>query len=222
MSAKSILSSGNTYILNAIVEGLAPLTVSTLTVGSSLTGTQVELSCTEDGVLTVGGSVAPSDIMDNSGSIGTPDQILVKASTGTDMIWSSDISPTTVTASGDISCADFITSGTITSGGNIDAGANLIETTGDINAGNIVATGDITATGSISAAGAITSVTDITATAIINAGGDIIGGGTLTVTGAVAGASFRGGLLDSNGSSGTNGQYPVANGAGGWVWTDPA
>jgi len=87
MSAKSILASGNTVFLNTLYNGTSALTVSSLSVGSVATGSIV-LEVETAGTLTISGEIAPVDIQDNSGSIGTAGQVLAKASTGTDMVWS--------------------------------------------------------------------------------------------------------------------------------------
>jgi hypothetical protein len=86
MSAKSILTTGNTTFLNQVYNGTSPLTTPNLTIGAAASG-PVFLTNPDPGVLQVSGSLAPSDIQDNSGSIGTPGQVLAKAPTGTDMLW---------------------------------------------------------------------------------------------------------------------------------------
>ena len=85
MSAKSILSSGNTSFLNELYSGTGSLSLESLSIGD-ITGAVI-LTNPDPGVLQVSGALAPSDIQDNSGSIGTTGQVLAKALTGTDMLW---------------------------------------------------------------------------------------------------------------------------------------
>lgn len=82
MAAKSILRSGNTTFLPGLQNGTAALQVETLEINSVL------LEAGGSGIIQVSGAIQPTDIVDNSGSIGTPGQVLAKASTGTDMLWS--------------------------------------------------------------------------------------------------------------------------------------
>lgn len=287
MSAKSILKSGNTTFLPGLQNGTGTLTLESLSINSVL------LEAGGSGIIEVTGALQPTDIVDNSGSIGTPGQVLTKATGGTDMLWSSDISLTdiecaTLTATdgidandsviettgqltaGDITAANGITStagnitataggfvapvGSIAAGASISAGTtitagtditatagNIVATAGDIIAtagsvtsgsfissgSNLIANNNITANnGNISASnGSITAATAITlvnGNFTIDAGNIVVTAGDITASGAIVGASFRGSLIDSAGETGQNGQIPVANGAGGWVWTDPA
>ena len=83
MAAKSILQSGNTTFLSELQNGTAALQVQTLSINS------VVLGPGGSGIIQTSGALQPNDIVDNSGSIGTPGQVLAKAPTGTDMLWTS-------------------------------------------------------------------------------------------------------------------------------------
>jgi hypothetical protein len=305
MAAKSILPSGNTTFLPELENGTADLSLASLLIGTGVGN--ITLTSIDSGVLSVSGAIAPSDIQDNSGSIGTPGQVLVKADAGTDMLWSSDISVSgAITAgtgftatTGGLTCASGevvaataqIGAGTttgnvifqvgnpdtaavnfsvgtgagnpLTIGSGIASAGNITAPSGTINAfsgitttnGGVVATnGNIVASnGAISASTTITAGTGFTATAggLTCRNGEVvaataqIGAGTTTGnvifqvgnpdtvainfsvgTGAgnpltIGSAIKATGLVDANGSTGENGQYPIANGAGGFVWTTP-
>jgi hypothetical protein len=299
MSAKSILSSGNTSFLNELYNGTGSLALDSLSIGDTTGIAPVVLTNPDPGVLAVSGAVAPSDIQDNSGSIGTPGQVLVKANDGTDMLWSSDINipgalttGTTITVAGgsielqsvggntlitNLGAGSIQIGGTLTTTGNVNCqdgelqggtaqiGFNSVP--GDIvlqvgNPSGIFANFSIGAGAGnpLTITRGITAGNTITASAgdiVISAGnlncqdgelqggtaqigfnsvpGDIVlqvgntsgiyanfsigvgAGNPLTINRIIQPA----GLVDANGLTGTAGQYPVANGAGGFVWTTP-
>lgn len=142
MAANSILPSGNTTFLPELENGTADLSLASLLIGTGVGN--ITLTSIDSGVLSVSGSIEPTDIVDNSGSIGTPGQVLAKASSGTDMLWSSSIS-----VSGNISTEGAISAnGAISADGAITAIGAITSSAGDITApaGNIsCATGIMTA-----------------------------------------------------------------------------
>jgi len=209
MAANSILSSGNTSFLNKLYNGNGSLSLYNLSIGDITGVAPVLLTNPDAGVLQIGGAVYPSDIQDNSGSIGTPGQVLVKADAGTDMLWSSNINiPGSLTTGTTITVA----------GGSIElqsVGGNTLIT--NLGAGSVQIGGSLTTTNGITIEGTTLEFTGGGgATVITNLGaGSIRIAGNLTTTGTIRPS----GLVDANGATGTAGQYPVANGTGGFVWT---
>jgi len=247
MAANSILSSGNTSFLNELYNGNGSLSLESLSIGD-ITGVAPVLLLNPDaGVLQIGGAVYPSDIQDNSGSIGTPGQVLVKANAGTDMLWSSDIdipgsltTGTTITVAGgsielqgvggntlitNLGAGSVQIGGTLTTTGNITVASGVIELQGvggntlisNLGAGSVGIGGNLTTSGNITIQGNTIEITGGGGnTLITNLGaGNLQVGGNLTTTGTIRPS----GLVDANGVTGTAGQYLVANGTGGFVWT---
>jgi hypothetical protein len=226
MSAKSILSSGNTSFLNELYNGTGSLALDSLSIGDTTGIAPVVLTNPDPGVLAVSGAVAPSDIQDNSGSIGTPGQVLVKANDGTDMLWSSDINipgalttGTTITVAGGSIELQSVGGNTLITNlgaGSIQIGGTLT-TTGNVNCQDGELQGGTAQIGFNSVPGDIVLQVGNTSGIYANFSIGVGAGNPLTINRIIQPA----GLVDANGLTGTAGQYPVANGAGGFVWTTP-
>jgi hypothetical protein len=129
-------------------------------------------------------------------------------------------SATTVSAVGNITGGNVLTSGLISATGNVYSG-NLINSgassvTGNVTGGNITTAGLVTATGNVTGGNILTAGL-ISATSTITSAANVVGGnittvGLVTATGNVTGGNvLTGGIMSSTGNA-THGNLSVSTG----------
>jgi hypothetical protein len=200
------------------------------------TGAQNDAFTGANGEITVNTSDWTLRVFDGANPGGYPVVGLTQTQTLTNKTLTSPVlnNPTisgTISSSGNITAANFITSGLVTATGNITstanvAGGNVIATTlvsagGNVTGGNITTAGLITATGNIVSSanvtgGNITTAGLVTATGNITSTANVAGGNIVATTLISAGGNVTGGNITTAGLITATGNITsTANVAGG-------